>query len=117
MHATTKFLTIVTVVSVALVGCGGEEVEEPAFGGAADVAPAEQLWQGMSGYESWSLMPGTTDFEPSSAPHGAFAPVFVNGDFAEHYVYKNCRGRCAPALSGAVAVAWKRRSDTVPAHL
>lgn len=50
----------------------------PPFGSDNDVARAQQLWNEMEDYTTWSLMPGTAMFEPSDAPHGMFARIFIN---------------------------------------
>ena len=46
---------------------------EAPFGGAADVAFAEEVWAAMSGYAMW---PMSSDVQPGGSPHGAFVRLY-----------------------------------------
>lgn len=50
------------------------------YGGLDDLDMLTNIWTNDIGdYSAWNLMPNTVDFEPSAAPHGAFARIFING--------------------------------------
>jgi hypothetical protein len=58
--------------AAVLCACGdGDDVSE-------DVAYAQDLWLDIADHDSWALMPGTVEFEPSSAPHGPIVRVLLD---------------------------------------
>lgn len=57
---------------------GDVEESGPGFGQEADLTMAEDLWNEIDGFTSWSRQGTTSGFVASGAPHGAFVRVFQN---------------------------------------
>lgn len=52
---------------------GFQDAKQAPFGGARDVAFAEEVWQAMSEYTAW---PMSSDVQVGGSPHGAFVRLY-----------------------------------------